>query len=430
MDTRPGSTSAAFVSVTTLFFAWGFITSHNNPLIASLKSTFDLSYNEALMTQLVSFAACGLTSLPAASLINRIGPTGSILAALATMIAGCLLMPIVTRYQSYPLILCALFLLGMGITALQVAANPLAAALGSPERSHYRLTIAQAFNSLGVVVGVNFGSALMLDSDFLASGYGAISSPAGSATALAAVTHAFLFIAAMLGVLMVFILRARRRIELAAAGIVSAPGSSAFEALRSRWALFGAVAIALYVGAEVSIASIMINFLNEPQVLGLPLKTAGFYLANIYWMGALIGRFIGSWLLTRVAAPRLLGVAGAIASLLCLTVAVSGGHVAAYAALGVGIFNSIMFPTIFTITLERAGVSQSSTSGLLCFAIVGGAALPYAVGKLADSAGITIAFLMPMAAYALIFVFARLAIGARVYHGESAPAQAMKVSHV
>jgi len=430
MNTRPGNTTAAFISVTTLFFAWGFITSHNNPLIASLKSTFNLSYNEALMTQLVSFAACGLTSLPAASLINRIGATGTILAALAMMITGCLLIPVVTQYQSYALILGALFLLGMGVTALQVASNPLAAALGSPERSHFRLTIAQAFNSLGVVMGVNVGSTLMLGSDLLVPGYVDITNPAGNAMALGAVSHAFLFIAAMLAVLMVFIVLSRRRIELATAGIVSAPGTSAFEALRSRWAVFGAVAIGLYVGAEVSIASVMINFLNEPHVLGLPLRTAGFYLANIYWMGALIGRFIGSWLLTRVAAPRLLAIAGAAAALLCLTVALSHGHVAAYAALAVGVFNSIMFPTIFTITLERAGVAQSSTSGLLCFAIVGGAALPYAVGKLADGAGITIAFLMPMAAYAVIFVFARLAIGARVYHGTSADGQAMKYGHV
>jgi FHS family L-fucose permease-like MFS transporter len=405
MNVRAGSTTAAFVSVTTLFFAWGFITSHNNPLIASLKASFDLTYNEALMTQLVSFAACGLTSLPAASLINRIGPLRTILAALAMMIAGCLIVPVVTQYQSYVLILCALFLLGMGVTALQVAANPLAAALGLPERSHFRLTIAQAFNSLGVVLGVNVGSTLMLGADL---------PRLGNEIALGAVSHAFLFIAAMLAILMAFIILSRRRIELAAAGIVSAPGASAFEALRSRWAVFGAVVIGLYVGAEVSIASVMINFLNEPHVLGLPLRTAGFYLANIYWMGALAGRFIGSWLLTRVAAPRLLGWAGAAASLLCLTVALSRGHLAAYAALAVGLFNSIMFPTIFTITLERAGVSRSSTSGLLCLAIVGGAALPYVVGRIADSAGITIAFLVPMAAYAVIFVFARLAIGARV----------------
>jgi FHS family L-fucose permease-like MFS transporter len=405
MNVRAGSTTAAFVSVTTLFFAWGFITSHNNPLIASLKASFDLTYNEALMTQLVSFAACGLTSLPAASLINRIGPLRTILAALAMMIAGCLIVPVVTQYQSYALILCALFLLGMGVTALQVAANPLAAALGLPERSHFRLTIAQAFNSLGVVLGVNVGSTLMLGADL---------PRLGNEIALGAVSHAFLFIAAMLAILMAFIILSRRRIELAAGGIVSAPGASAFEALRSRWAVFGAVVIGLYVGAEVSIASVMINFLNEPHVLGLPLRTAGFYLANIYWMGALAGRFIGSWLLTRVAAPRLLGWAGAAASLLCLTVALSRGHLAAYAALAVGLFNSIMFPTIFTITLERAGVSRSSTSGLLCLAIVGGAVLPYVVGRIADSAGITIAFLVPMAAYAVIFVFARLAIGARV----------------
>ena len=148
------SRHGAFITVTTLFLAWGFITSNNDPLIASLKASFSLTYTEALMTQLVFFAAYGFMSLPAASLINRAGAVKSILIALATMVTGCLLVQFVTRYQSYELILAALFVLGIGITTLQVAANPLAAALGPPESSHFRLTFAQAFNSLGVVLGV------------------------------------------------------------------------------------------------------------------------------------------------------------------------------------------------------------------------------------------------------------------------------------
>jgi FHS family L-fucose permease-like MFS transporter len=170
----------------------------------------------------------------------------------------------------------------------------------------------------------------------------------------------------------------------------------------------------------------MINFLNEPEILGLPLEIAGFYLGNIYWMGALVGRFAGSYLLTIVRAPLLLMAAASSASLLCLVVALSSGPVAGYCALAVGLFNSIMFPTIFTITLERAGVSQSATSGLLCVAIVGGAVLPYAVGQIADKASLSIAFLIPMVAYGVIACFALLAVNARTFAlGETAaPASA------
>lgn len=417
--------SAAFISVTTLFFAWGFITSNNDPLIASLKASFHLSYTEALMTQLVFFAAYGFMSFPAAALLNRVGSVRSILLALTTMIIGCLLVQFIVRYQDYSLILAALFVLGIGITTLQVAANPLAAALGPPESSHFRLTFAQAFNSLGVVLGVNFGSKIMLGEEVLKSGHAPITNAADRILALQAVSHAFLIIAALLAGLMAFIWFSRRRISDAADGVADAGGGSVLDALKSRWALFGSVAIGLYVGAEVSIGSIMINFLNQPEIMDLPLETAGFYLANIYWMGALIGRFVGSYLLTRLAAPKLLMTAAGFASLLCLTVAFSGGPMAGYAALSVGLFNSIMFPTIFTITLERAGVSQASTSGLLCVAIVGGAILPYVVGQMADQSSVTLSFTIPMTAYAVIAIFGLLSQRAKVYHvdGASAPVE-------
>ena len=403
--------ATAFLSVTTLFFAWGFITSNNDPLIASLKASFSLTYTEALMTQLVSFAAYGIMSLPAAALLNRLGALRSIQIALATMICGCALVQILARYQNYELILLALFVLGIGITTLQVAANPLAAALGPPESSHFRLTFAQAFNSLGVVVGVSFGSAIMLGEDVIKAGHAPITDPVQRTLALNGVTHAFYLISLFLGAMMIFVWFVRKHIaagEAVREGVVSP-----LAALRSRWAVFGAIAIGLYVGAEVSIGSIMINFLNREDVLNLSLETAGFYLANIYWMGALVGRFIGSYLLTRIPAAQLLGCAAATAALLCVTVVLTNGPAAAYAALAVGLFNSIMFPTIFTITLERAGVAQSSTSGLLCVAIVGGAILPYAVGMIADHANLSIAFLVPMLAYAAITLFALLAAKAR-----------------
>lgn len=416
--------SAAFVSVTTLFFAWGFITSNNDPLIASLKASFHLSYTEALMTQLVFFAAYGFMSFPAAALLNRVGSVRSILIALATMIIGCLAVQFIVRYQDYTLILASLFILGIGITTLQVAANPLAAALGPAESSHFRLTFAQAFNSLGVVLGVNFGSTIMLGEEVLKSGHAPITNAADRILALQAVSHAFLIIAALLAGLMAFIWFSRKRISDAAEGVADAGEGLVLDALKSRWALFGSVTIGLYVGAEVSIGSIMINFLNQPEIMDLPLEIAGFYLANIYWMGALFGRFVGSYLLTRLAAPKLLMTAAGFASLLCLTVAFSGGPMAGYAALSVGLFNSIMFPTIFTITLERAGVSQASTSGLLCVAIVGGAILPYVVGQMADQSSLTLSFIIPMIAYAVIAIFGLLSQRATVYHIDGTSAAA------
>ncbi|OGS49476.1 MAG: glucose/galactose MFS transporter [Erythrobacter sp. RIFCSPHIGHO2_12_FULL_63_10] len=406
--------SAAFATVTTLFFAWGFIASNNDPLIASLKASFQLSYTEALMVQLVSFAAYGVMSFPAAALLGRVGPVKAILAALAVMIASCLLLRFVIRFQDFTLILCALFALAAGITTLQVAANPLAAALGPPESSHFRLTFAQAFNSLGVVLGVNFGSRIMLDERVIKAGHAPITNEADRVLALEAVGETFLLIAVMLAGLLVFIAASRNQIGAARAAQACPQPTSVLEALRSRWAIFGAIAIGLYVGAEVSIGSIMINFLNQEQIMDLPLETAGFFLANVYWMGALIGRFIGSFLLTRLPAPRLLLIAAGIASLLCLAVTLTNGAVAGFLALSVGLFNSIMFPTIFTITLERSGVSQASTSGLLCVAIVGGALLPYVVGRMADQSSLSLAFLIPMAAYSVICIFGVLAQNGRM----------------
>lgn len=403
---RANGTTAAFLIVTSLFFAWGLITSNNDPLIAALRAIFELSYTEALLTQFAFFMAYGITSLPAAWVVNRLGSVRAIMVALGAMVAGCLIIEPATSLQAYWLVLVALFVLASGITGLQVAANPLAAALGNPEYSHFRLTLAQAFNSLGVVLGVHLGANIMLDGDIFANGEAHITDPATRVAALSAVNQAFLMIAGFIVVLMLFIWLSRKRIEAAAPAAVSGSGASVVGALRSPWALFGAAAIFLYVGAEVSIGSIMINFLNNSAVLDVPLEEAGAYLANVYWGGALVGRFIGSALLTRIKAATLLSVAAAAAAILCLTVVTAEGATAAYAALAVGLFNSIMFPTIFTLTLERAGVAQSSTSGLLCLAIVGGAFLPLLVGTIADAATLGVSFLVPMAAYCVITIFA------------------------
>ncbi len=401
-----GRTLLAFAAVTSLFFAWGFITSNNDPLIVALRAAFSLDYTEALLTQIVFFVAYGLLSLPAAWVSSRLGPVDTILGALALMACGCLTVVASTPFGSFWLILAALFVLAAGFTTLQVAANPLAAELGPAPRSHFRLNLAQAFNALGVVIGVHFGSLVMLGDPVLRRPNGVALDPARRGELLGAVDHAFLIMAALLAALLLLLLLIRRVVIAAAPNDRQAAPARMFAALRSRWAVFGAIAIGLYVGAEVSIGSIMINFLNQPRVLALPFEDAGAYLANFYWGGALVGRLVGTLLLTRVRAAPLLATCGIIAALLCVTVLASSGPVGGYAALAIGLFNSIMFPTIFTITLERSGVSQSATSGLLCVAIFGGALLPMAVGAIADRYGLGVSFIVPLAAYAVIAAFA------------------------
>jgi FHS family L-fucose permease-like MFS transporter len=405
-DHNSRRTFLAFAAVTSLFFAWGFITSNNDPLIVALRAAFDLDYTEALLTQIVFFLAYGLLSLPAAWLTSRIGGVDMVLGSLALMASGCLLVVLSTNAGDFRPILAALFVLAAGFTALQVAANPLAAELGPPQRCHFRLSFAQAFNSLGVVLGVHFGSRVMLGDPGLWPSTASALGPSGRDVILQSVDRAFLIMAALLGILLALFAVFRRFLVATVPNHRGPTAVGMFEALRSRWAIFGAVAIGFYVGAEVSIGSIMINFLNQPHVLALRLGDAGGYLANFYWGGALVGRLVGTVLLTRVRAARLLAVCGVVAALLCLTVLAASGPTAGYAALAIGLFNSIMFPTIFSITLERSGVSQSATSGLLCLAIFGGALLPVAVGAAADQFGLNAGFAVPLLGYAVIALFA------------------------
>lgn len=401
--------TGAFIAVTTLFFGWGFIASNNDPLIVALRAAFQLNFTEALLIQQVSFLANGLMSLPAASLGNRLGPVNTIMIALATMVAGCLAVRLGLGLESYPAVLAAMFIIALGITTLQVSANPLAAALGPQPTSHFRLNLAQTFNSLGVVMGVNYGASIMLGDQVIRAGQGAVHGAAERAEVLRAVDSAFVTMALLLSALALFFWLQRRRIRAAAAEIQQVSGASVLSALRSRWAIFGALTIGLYVGAEVSIGSIMIAYLHQSEILGLPLEQGGFYLANLYWGGALLGRFIGSILLTRIAAAQLLRFCAATATVLCAIAIAGAGPLSGFAALAVGLFNSIMFPTIFSLTLERSGVSASSTSGMLVLAISLGAVLPFLVGQLADGAGLTVAFAVPALAYLAIMVFAQRA---------------------
>jgi FHS family L-fucose permease-like MFS transporter len=399
MTLREGRAAAAFVPVTALFFAWGFICANNDPLIAAMRAIFGLSYTAALFTQIVAFLAFATMALPAAALLARWGALRTILAALATMILGCLIIQTSAWTPHFLLVLAGLFVLMTGIVALQVAANPLAAMLGPPEHSHFRLTLAHGFNSLGVVCGVHFGARLVLGSAGLAPG-------ATQLAGIAAVNRAFLIIAALVAGLALLVLLVRRQI-LAAPMEEQRPARIA-DALRSRPALLGAAGIALYVGAEVAIGSMLILYLASPGVLDLSLADSGAHVANFYWGGALVGRFAGSWALRHFPAWALLAAAAGMALALCAAALVLPGPVGARCLLAVGLFNSVMFPAIFSLTLERSEVSASATSGLLCLAIGGGAVLPLFSGQIADHFGLHWSFAIALAAYAYVLVFAMM----------------------
>lgn len=431
--------TGAYGIVTCLFFAWGFITSLNDPLVASVKGIFHLSDVEAQLTAFAFFIAYGVMSIPGAVILARLKSVPTVLLSLGTMIAGALIMMAAVRATTYPLILLGLFVMASGITVLQVAANPLAAALGRPERSHFRLTFSQAFNSFGTFLGPILGAHLFLRGVEIKPGTAV--TEAAKATAFGGIERAYVWLAVMLLVIALMIFAGRKLIaaaapppshETARIGL----GATFREALSSKWALFGGLAIFVYVGAEVAIGTQMALFLNSdlvwgrsdtlfnlpfvslvvPQdgVVGLSLEQAGKATA-LYWGGAMVGRFVGSALLTRVPAPRLLAIFTGVACLLCLFVFAVGGVPGGWAALSIGLFNSIMFPVIFTITLERSTASEEATSGFLCFSIVGGAILPLIVGLVSQHTSYVTAFVVPALCYAILVVFSLAARRARVH---------------
>ncbi|MBT2135757.1 MFS transporter [Croceibacterium sp. LX-88] len=421
---------AAFIAVTTLFFAWGFITSLIDPLVAAVKGIFTLTDVQAQLSAFAFFIAYGLVSFPAAALISRVKPVPAILLALGMMAIACLIMLGAANLAIYTLVLVGLFVLASGITVLQVAANPLAAALGPPERSHFRLTLSQTFNSFGTFIGPFLGAVLFLEGVEVKEGTAI--TPDVRAAALAGIDRAYFWICGLLLLLLAFFWFNRKTVA-AAAPVPPAPrgiGAMISDAVSSRWALLGGAAIFLYVGAEVSIGTQMALFLNSDGIWGnsdapfgvpllghamgsdgvpgVSLQEAGKAVA-FYWGGAMVGRAVGSVLLARFSAWRLLALFTAIATGMCTYVFAMGGVTAGFVALSIGLFNSIMFPVIFTLTLERSTASEQATSGLLCTAIVGGAFLPLLVGAVSDQAGYVAAFVVPGGCYLLLCVFALLA---------------------
>ena len=443
---RGGSRNAwgAFAVVTSLFFAWGFITSLIDPLVAAVKGIFSLSDFEAQLSASAFFIAYGVMSFPAAVLLSRRKAVPTILIALAMMVAGCLLMLWAANIAVYGLVLLGLFVLASGITILQVAANPLAAVLGRPEGSHFRLTFSQAFNSFGTFLGPWIGAKLFLEGIEVKEGT-AVTAEARS-SALGGIDSAFFWIAGLILFVAILIWTTRRVITHAAPTPPSETARRGMlatlrDATSSKWALLGGAAIFLYVGAEVAIGTQMALFLNSDSVwggsdapfsvpllgwamesdgiAGVSLQEAGKAVA-FYWGGAMVGRLIGALLLTRVRAAPLLAIFTAVTVAMCLYVFLVGGVSAGFVAVAIGLFNSIMFPVIFTLTLERTTASEEATSGFLCFSIVGGAAIPPLVGLVSGATSYVTAFIVPAICYAILCAFAIAAGRARVKHGGEA----------
>ena len=416
----------AFGYVTMLFFVWGAVTSVNDVLLPAVKSIFRLSTTEAFLTQFAFFMAYGVVSLPASAIVARRGAASSVVIALGVMVIGCLLMPVATSLRAYGIVLVALFVIAAGITLLQVAANPLSAVLGRPDRSHVRLLLSQAFNSLGTVVAPLLAAETLLKGGLFDGG---APTAAKIATSLGRVDAAYIFIALITAALAVFIHRTRRVItaaapeppRLATRGVLATTLAATREALGSRWAVLGAAAIFLYVGAEIAVASSIVNFLELPRVMALAPVQAG-RLVSVFWLGALVGRFAGSAILTRVPAGRVLAIAAAAATVLCLIASQATGFAAGATVLSLGLFNAVMFPVIFSLTIERSTASTAATSGLLCFAIVGGAFVPWTFARIVDATGgYSGAFLLILACYALIAGFAVAAGRTRVTGAADAP---------
>jgi len=393
--------------VTTLFFMWGFLTCLNDILVPHLKSIFDLSYARVMLIQFAFFSAYFLFSVPWSRIVNAIGYQRSMVAGLFTMALGAFLFIPAATTVSYPLFLTALMVLAGGITGLQVAANPYVVVLGKPETSSSRLDLTQAFNSLGTTVAPKLGGLLILSAAPLAMEKLRQLTPqalqAYRVQQAASVKLPYTIIGVALLLLAVMIGASKLpKIEIAE----RRPGEKVADSIwKHRNLLFGALGIFAYVGAEVSIGSFLVNYFGLPNIAGMSALTAAGYV-SFYWGGAMVGRFLGAPLLRRFQAGNLLALCAIAAAALVTASMMLGGHTAMWTILAVGFFNSIMFPTIFSLGVAELGPLTGNGSGLLNMAIVGGAILPVIQGTIADHVGLHHAFVLPVICYLYILYYA------------------------
>jgi MFS transporter, FHS family, L-fucose permease len=387
-----------------LFFAFGGITSLNDVIIPKLKGLFTLTYGEVMLVQSAFFAAYFIISIPAAELVRRIGYMRSAVVGLLTMTVGCLLFIPASSHGLFGLFLLALFVLASGITTVQVVANPLISMLGRAATASSRLTFAQAFNSLGTTIFPYVGSILILGSlatvDPTTLSGAALDAFRGVETQVVVHTYMGLAIALVLLAAVVWL----RRKALVEAPLGPTPILRAFDLLtRPRFA-FGTLCIFLYVGGEVAIGSLIVSYLMQPSVLGMAAALAGKHV-SFYWGGAMVGRFVGAYLLRLFAPGKVLACAATAVIVLLTLSANTVGMVSGWSLLAIGLFNSIMFPTIFTLASEGLGQRAAEGSGVICMAIVGGAIVPLVTGEAADLWGLKHALVVPAACYFTILGF-------------------------
>lgn len=382
----------AFGLVSALFFMFGFITCLNDILLPHLKSLFTLNYTQASLVAFCFFGAYFIVSLPAGKIVHRWGYKNGTIIGLGITAMGCLLFIPAASFQSYPFFLFGLFVLASGITLIQVAVNPYISILGPKETASSRLTLSQAFNSLGTTLAPLFGAALIL---------------AGSETTTAvekaeAVKGPYLFLTLALLALAAFLFFMKLPAVTPETSSTNGESKKKREAAwHYRHLVLGALAIFCYVGAEVAIGSYIVNFLNLPSIMDMPEHTAA-KLLSYYWGGAMVGRFIGSVVMRKAGPARILVLNAVLAAVLTLAAMLTSGNFAMIAILSIGLFNSIMFPTIFTLAIDDLGDHTAQASGILCMAIVGGAIIPLAQGMLADKMGLQQSFFLPILCYLFI----------------------------
>lgn len=416
---------SAFIIVTVLFFLWGFITVLVDALIPRLRDIFELTYFQAGLVQFAFFTAYAIISIPSGFLIARIGYQKGAVVGLTIMALACMLFYPAAAFRIFELFLLALFVLAGGITVLQVAANPYVAALGAPETAASRLNLSQAFNSLGTTLAPLVSAAFILGNSVMSrEELSALTTDAQAAyfeAEAAAVQGPFIALAIVLFVVAI------------AFAIVKLPkiletdhhrSGSYSRAIKHAPLMLGAVGIFVYVGAEVTIGSYLVNYFldldirnivagsafmtsavnllagTDPSELNVE-RLAGTFVF-FYWGGAMVGRFIGSWLQLYIKPAKLLAVYALVNIGLLVITMNSAGMGAVWSILIIGLFNSIMFPTIFTLAIDGLGENTAQGSGILCTAIVGGALIPPLYGAVADSFGLQLAFLVPAVCYAYI----------------------------
>jgi len=385
-----------------LFFAFGGITSLNDILVPKLKSLFTLSYADGMLVQSAFFAAYFVISLPAAALVRRIGYLPAAAVGLLTMTAGCLLFVPASAFGVFGLFLLALFVLAAGITTVQVVANPLISMLGPTATVSSRLTFAQAFNSLGTTLFPFFGSILILGSLATSSGSPNVSATQFRSEETRVIVDTYFGLAIALCVLAAAVWMQRK--SLAESPRVKTPILRAFGLLRQRRFALGAGCIFLYVGGEVAIGSLIVNYLVQADVFGGGAKQAGEHVPY-YWGGAMVGRFIGAYVLRIISPGKVLASVASVVILLLIISANTTGFVSGWSLLAIGLFNSIMFPTIFSLASEGLGPRAAEGSGVIAMAIVGGAIVPLLTGFAADVWGLKMALTVPAICYAGILAY-------------------------